>query len=458
MSIFPVSLGKIIVVGIFHFVLFSSCFAADQPVQKSFFVMDGSCCGGEDVDPHAIHGIETKNGAFILSGKMIDSSGMEDGFIVKIPSSLPDKKIFLHEEEEYNVEWAVKIGTVNNRDGINSASSLGDWVFAGGFLQNKRGIIDSYLVKLNEISGDIIWAISYPSRNENRESAIETLVRSSDNGIIIGGVRNSQKGTLEGFKSYGNPLTGNAYIMYFSKHQINSKIAPRKPTWEIDIKGAVSIKHLAVLPNGGGYILAAHSDGEPFHAKVLKISTEGKVQWELEVPIHGELTALVATENGHFLSGHKTDQFNGIDASISKISLSGEFVWNKTYGNPTGGDTIFSKLDGGDPNLIYDECWSITQFKIGLVLACGTGIEHCEGLSTGLRSVCENDPRTTWRSYLIHVDFSGNLIWQRASSFMFDGDEDDIPSTSSEWVFLTASGGLASVVDLSFGIGLEVLK
>ena len=37
-------------------------------------------------------------------------------------------------------------------------------------------------------------------------------------------------------------------------------------------------------------------------------------------------------------------------------------------------------------------------------------------------------------------------------------DEEDLPSTASEWVFTTKSGNLASVVDLSFGVGLEILK
>ena len=181
--------------------------------------------------------------------------------------------------------------------------------------------------------------------------------------------------------------------------------------------------------------------------------------WEIDVPNHGELTAITVTEKGYFLSGHKEDQSGGIDASISMISHSGKFVWNKTFGNPTGGDLIFSGLDSGNRKLIYDECWGITQFRNGLVLACGTGIEECVELSDNLLLTCEDDPRTTWRSYLVHVDFSGNLVWHRASSFMFDDeDEEDVPSTASEWVFTTANGDLASVVDLSFGMGIEVLR
>ena len=144
---------------------------------------------------------------------------------------------------------------------------------------------------------------------------------------------------------------------------------------------------------------------------------------------------------------------------MSMISYSGRFIWNKTFGNPTGGDLIFSGLDSGNRKLIYDECWGITQFRNGLVLACGTGIEECVEFSDNLRLICEDDPRTTWRSYLVHTDFSGNLVWQRASSFIFDDDEDDdVPSAASEWVFTTTNGDLASVVDLDFGMGIEVLE
>ena len=433
--------------------------ALEIPKQKSFIVMDGSCCGGEDSDPHAVHGIQTESGAFVLSGKIIDESGYEDGFVVKVPHSLPVGQIFLHDEEEFNLDWMVKIGKTNKRDGINAAASMNGAVFAGGYMQNPDGIINGYLVKLSENSGDLIWARSYPSEIKTKESAIEAVIRSADNAILAAGVINADKGTLEGFKSYGNPVSGDAFVMYFSEKQVSSEVAPESPIWKLQIKDALAVKHLEELPSGDGFILAVHGDEEPAIAKVMKISFDGQPIWELDVPNHGELTAITVTKNGYFLSGHKSDRFDGIDASISKISLNGEFLWNKSFGNPKGGDLIFSGLDEGDPRLIYDECWGITEFKNGLVLACGTGIEHCEDLDQDLTSVCENDPRTTWRSNLIHVDFSGNLIWQRASSFVFEEeDEEDLPSTASEWVFKTKSGALASVVDLSFGVGLEILE
>ena len=433
--------------------------ASDFPKQKSFIVMNGSCCGGEESDPHAVHGIQTESGAFVLSGKIIDRSGYEDGFVVKVPHSLPDGQIFLHPEEEFNFDWIVKIGKMSKRDGINATASLKGAIFAGGYMQNPNGVINGYLAKLSENSGDLIWARSFPSKIKTKESAIETVIRSADNAILVAGVINADEGSLEGFKSYGNPVSGDAFVMYFSEKQVTSKIAPESPIWELKIKDALAVKYMEELPSGDGFLLAVHGDEEPAIAKVIKISFDGRKMWELDIPKHGELTAITVTENGYFLSGHKADNFDGIDASISKLSLDGEFLWNKSFGNPKGGDLIFSGLDEGDPRLIYDECWGITEFKNGLVLACGTGIEHCEDLGDDLMSVCENDPRNIWRSNLIHVDFSGNLIWQRASSFVFEGEDgEDLPSTASEWVFTTKSGNLASVVDLSFGVGLEILK
>ena len=40
---------------------------------------------------------------------------------------------------------------------------------------------------------------------------------------------------------------------------------------------------------------------------------------------------------------------------------------------------------------------------------------------------------------------------------MGEEGDDDVPSTASEWAFITKNGELASVVDLAFGIGLEII-
>ena len=50
--------------------------AFELPSRSSFYLMNSSCRGGEESDPHAVHGIKTEKGDFIFSGKMIVASGI----------------------------------------------------------------------------------------------------------------------------------------------------------------------------------------------------------------------------------------------------------------------------------------------------------------------------------------------------------------------------------------------
>ena len=111
--------------------------------------------------------------------------------------------------------------------------------------------------------------------------------------------------------------------------------------------------------------------------------------------------------------------------------------------------------------LIFDECWSIANMNnSGVVVACGTGIEECDTLRGQKRRDCEKDPRQTWRSYLVNINFDGDIIWEKTGSFVFPGEEDseDLASVAAEWVFINSKNQIASVNDLEFGIGLEIIE
>jgi len=136
-------------------------------------VTDGDCCGGEESDPHAVHGIQANDGSYFLSGKSLDKSGKENGFIIKIPSDLPNEKVFLNPDEEYNLEWSFILGSNNKKDGINATAVLSDSVFVAGYVENSKGVIDRYLGKLNIFNGELIWEIILPSENKKLESAFE---------------------------------------------------------------------------------------------------------------------------------------------------------------------------------------------------------------------------------------------------------------------------------------------
>ena len=49
------------------------------------------------------------------------------------------------------------------------------------------------------------------------------------------------------------------------------------------------------------------------------------------------------------------------------------------------------------------------------------------------------------------------MVWHKTDSFIEEPD-DWIPNTASEYVFITKDGRIASVLDLDFGFGLQILK
>ena len=64
------------------------------------------------------------------------------------------------------------------------------------------------------------------------------------------------------------------------------------------------------------------------------------------------------------------------------------------------------------------------------------------------------------KAFDLLINKHGDKIWEKFGSFTFPGEEDDtdVPSTASEYVFITNEGNIVSVIDLSFGVGLEILK
>jgi hypothetical protein len=56
---------------------------------------------------------------------------------------------------------------------------------------------------------------------------------------------------------------------------------------------------------------------------------------------------------------------------------------------------------------------------------------------------------------LIRVDKRGELIWESADSFI---EEDEVITTASEYIISTYDGKLISVLDLAFGLGVQIIE
>ena len=145
------------------------------------------------------------------------------------------------------------------------------------------------------------------------------------------------------------------------------------------------------------------------------------------------------------------------------LASDGSLVWSKAYGSC------------GVPNqcghtFIKNECWGLAATSDGgVVLACGTGIENCNGMSGAMRSDCDADAGTplladtragavarsaaVWQSLIVRTDADGNLQWMRTDQYR---GSDDAPlgtsgwqqsSSASEYVAKCADGGLIFVND-----------
>ena len=272
--------------------------AQQMPSTVAYFVTDGSCCGGEESDPHAVFGIESSNG-YILIGKSLDETGNENGFALKMSKGLPNKKLFLHPDENKSYEWSIVLGKPDRRDGFNSAAIIENDIFIAGFEESKEGVIDRHLVKVRLNDGKVLWKQSYASEKKKASSSFESVIVTSAGGILLTGVKNAAYDEIEGFKSYGNPSGGNAFSMYFSHNKISSETPPKSPTWESVYDSFISGKSVKEISDTGDFIIAT-STPEPMIAAVLRINKNGNILWDRKYPKHGEITDIAVSNDGFF--------------------------------------------------------------------------------------------------------------------------------------------------------------
>ena len=143
-----------------------------------------------------------------------------------------------------------------------------------------------------------------------------------------------------------------------------------------------------------------------------------------------------------------------LDGHTALMDPQGEVIWATSFGNP-GVQPSEEPRGGLAPDtFIFDECWGIAQRDTTVVLACGTGIEGCDAVpaSTREQKACERDPRRSWRSYLVGVDGTGQVLWSRADSFVESSGE--ASESAAEFVVTDATGDLYAIIDQIFGVGL----
>ena len=120
--------------------------------------------------------------------------------------------------------------------------------------------------------------------------------------------------------------------------------------------------------------------------------------------------------------------------------------------------------------LVFNECWGVVSLDDGFAVACGAGIETCDGVGASLVDACAAGrgderagaklfPAEQWASLAVKIDLNGTLLWQRVDQHSVGGDAgvDDgawvATSSAAECGVSAADGGLAYITD-EWGLGL----
>ena len=270
---------------------------SDNAPGVEFYLGLGEDCCGED--PHPVHGIETADGGYAVVGKSIDSAGEWNGFIVKVHPENLMGTTFLGSDNFSAKEWSKQVGSTGKRDGLNNLASNTGGLFAAGFIHSGDGTIDRYLVKYDPATGNQLWEATFSDPIRDRDGAIESVMITKNGGLVVTGVINAARGNLEGFKSYGNPSTGEAFVAWFSAEQLNANTPPSAPVWTHSLPDGISGKGIREVSGPiGGYVVVTQSEEDDAGPSVHRLSSEGEILWSRKYAEHGEATDIAVLKEG----------------------------------------------------------------------------------------------------------------------------------------------------------------
>ncbi|WBV61945.1 T9SS type A sorting domain-containing protein [Chryseobacterium camelliae] len=337
--------------------------------------------------------VQTPDGGYISAGfsKSSDgnatmSHGNNDFWIVKMDAS-------------GNLQWQKSLGG----SGDDQASSIrntsdGGYIVAGftdstdGDITLNKGLSDYWIVKLNAL-GNIEWQKTYGGIYQD----IATSVRqTADGGYVATGYTSSNTGDVT-----GNHGSSDYWII-----KLNST---GNLQWQKALGGSSGERAFDIQQtNEGGYIIAGDTysyNGDlttsPLGSRdfwIVKLGNTGNILWEKRFGGSGEDNAYSiaqTTDNGYIVSGTTTSTNGNItfnngqgDYWIIKLNATGNLQWQKTFGGPN-----------------YDQAYSITQSSDESYLAAGY-------IST-LPGTTESPTPAASQYWLVKIDYSGNLLWQK---------------------------------------------
>lgn len=295
-----------------------------------------------------------------------------------------------------NIQWQKSLGdTLRDEVYCIKQTPDGGYILAGSRIAyefyGSYGGDKCWIIKLTA-SGNIQWKKTFGGNSVEKANFIEPI---SDGGYIVAAYSASTEGQVSG--NHGG------YDCWIIKLNSVGEIE-----WQKSLGGSLQdIAYSIHKTTDGGYIVAADTysnDGDVTDYKgemdywIIKLNKYGNIQWQktLGGSLRESPNPVVQTPDGGFMiAGHSKSndgQVSGnhgyYDAWVVKLSSSGSIIWKKTYG-------------GSNDDLIYDMVKTPQNEYLVLGKTYST-----DGDVSGYHGMGD--------MWLIKINSSGNLIWQKA--------------------------------------------
>jgi hypothetical protein len=322
-------------------------------------------------DPNAGYGATTTDGGYVVAGGALESESSSnwEGFAVKFSST-------------GTYEWGWRSNHAGLDDFAISVAQIpggGDVIVSG--YRSTQGVHRRCLIKLRLSDGAEQWVATSFGDSAGSHGAFEIIDFTADGlTALVGGFTHKPDTSEYAFRSGGNAPGGRGHVMALPVSSLTGSSAPTRAQmrWQRSFAPLETVHAVRGLPNGEVGVLL-WSDGEGSYgrsASLAKLSATGAIEWgPLDYGItHGEGSDMQVSVDGSALvmTGHGecSDMLCG---KLTKVAASdGSLLWSKAYASCNVPNEC------GTPH-IKNECWGLQALSDGYILACGTGIEDCEG-------------------------------------------------------------------------------
>jgi len=230
----------------------------------SFYVMLTGSQLAPVTDLHPVHGIQTSDGGYVLTGKGVEKDG-----------------------DSVTEAWAVKLNSVgdfvwawrSNISGYDAANAVvqlpgnGDLLIAGW--RTMGGVGHRSLTKLAHDSGFEIWTGTFGDFVSSH-GAWEMISLTSD-GVLLAGLHRKSSTSEMSFKSYGNVAEGQAVIMKLPFSAVVSGIPPTatNASWVQTFAGFLTSKAARPVTNAANsnIVVLLYAEASAKHATLQMLNS-----------------------------------------------------------------------------------------------------------------------------------------------------------------------------------------